>query len=125
VELGSVVTNFTRAGGHIADELRLCQRYAFLMPHSTTGFAVTSSLICFFCPHPFMRTAPTATFITTSVNVDNGLTNTTSSGSTMNASTAYTSAGSRLFMTGFTGLTVGGYWGLATYPAVLLTAELT
>lgn len=125
VELGSVATNFTRAGGHIADELRLCQRYAFLMPHSTTGFAVTSSLICFFCPHPFMRTAPTASFITTSVNVDNGLTNTTSSGSTMNASTAYTSAGSRLFMTGFTGLTVGGYWGLATYPAVLLTAELT
>ena len=124
VELGSVATNFSRAGGHTDGELKLCQRYAFLMPYSTTGFAVSATTITFFAPHPFMRAAPTGSFITTSINVDNGITSVTSSGSTLSASTAYTASGSRLFVTGFSGLTTGGYWGLGTYPSVLLTAEL-
>jgi len=125
VELGGAATVFSRAGGTYGGELALCQRYAYQMPQSTVGFAVSSSVITFFVPHPqIMRTTPTATFLNTSVNVDNGLTNFTSSGSTMNGSSAYTTGGSRVFMTGFTGLTTGGYWGLATYPAVLFTAEI-
>jgi hypothetical protein len=125
VELGSVTTNFTRAGGHIADELKLCQRYAQLMPHSTLGFAVNATTITFFTTFPqVMRTAPSPVFITTSVNVDNGLSNTTSSGSTMSGSSAYTTSGARAFMTGFSGLTTGAYWALATFPAVLFSAEM-
>ena len=91
LELGSVATAFTRAGGTIQGELAACQRYYQVATRNGTfGVATTDSTTSGFIPLQFvqqMRTAPTVTFATagqaagqiTLLNVSGGFPATTGS----------------------------------------------
>jgi len=68
VEIGSVATNFTAAGGTIQGELAACQRYYFETDKRSfspfgSGFAYSTTNALIFIKHPMtMRTQPTYTY---------------------------------------------------------------
>jgi len=67
LEIGSVVTDFSRAGGDIQGELAKCQRYYQVPPTAIFLHGYNSSAAGFWWQPPVvMRTAPTASLATTS-----------------------------------------------------------
>jgi hypothetical protein len=61
LEVGSVATQFSRAGATIQGELAACQRYYYRMTGAgTLGFAASTTIADAIFPTPPMRVAPTA-----------------------------------------------------------------
>ena len=96
IELGSVATNFSRAGGNIQGELDACKRYCQNINYSLSGKSAyntvangsatggTSARITLYLPAP-MRVAPTSvTFTASAFILDNVSTAPTVTGVTIN-----------------------------------------
>ena len=125
VEIGSVATPFSRAGGTLSGELAACQRYAWVADLSTVslvpGAGFTTSAAAFTIPFPVsMRTAPSATSSGTFTANENGVGTRTF--------TALGSFGARTTalsfeMSGSSGLTVGKPLA-ANSGVIVITAEL-
>jgi hypothetical protein len=110
LEIGSVATPFSRAGGTLQGELAACQRYywrsagtANYMPHPTSGYVFSSTQANITLTYPVsMRTAPTsveyanlcindssnASWAISAITLDNAGSNSTSLNCTISGATA-------------------------------------
>jgi hypothetical protein len=123
LEKGSTATSFDyRPYG---TELALCQRYYRIIGQGAISVARAITQIVHGSSYQDMRSAPTATLLTTSPVFYNFATaaNTTGSGSTINDSSLGVGA-SQVNLTGFSGLTAGQAMSAVTASITALSAEL-
>jgi hypothetical protein len=121
LEKGLLATSFDyRSYGA---ELTSCERYGRIVSFGTIGRATAVDIIAFFASFEPMRAAPVASLISGSVIADNGSASVTSASPAVNAQ-AMAVNGGRIFISGFSGLTVGATWPLSSGNRIFLSAEL-
>jgi hypothetical protein len=122
LEAGTVATPFERRS--YGQELALCLRYLRPVSHGTYGRVTGTTTICFFPAYDYMRASPTVSLTSGSIVGDNGSSSVTATSPSV-SSTALGSTGGRVFIGGFSGLTINDNWPLApTGASILLSAEL-
>jgi hypothetical protein len=122
LEPGTVATPFERRS--YGQELALCLRYLRPVSHGTYGRVTGTTTICFFPAYDYMRASPTVSLTSGSIVGDNGSSSVTATSPSV-SSTALGSTGGRVFIGGFSGLTINDNWPLApTGASILLSAEL-
>jgi hypothetical protein len=126
LEVGSVATAFSRAGGDIQGELAKCQRYYFVSSGGQVATAIASTDVYLSIPN-VMRAAPTVLTPLTAVILDRyGVANYTQSTRAVVSSGVYVSANAAaVIYTNFSGLTAGlPYVVRSDGGSVILSSEL-